>query len=157
MKTRKHFKSPLALQTFSSSFSWGSGTPEPSLSPSGCKKSRISFRSRLLAAAAGLGLPRSDPVSSLHARAPGRPGLRSLSRPGSSPLENRNPRLGTGGNVRPPERQNILQIPFPEEGVESLVRFGRKAMKKRKELFETYLVSYVSLPLITKNKKIKIK
>ena len=59
--------------------------------------------------------------------------------------------------MRPPERQNILQIPFPEEGVESLVRFGRKAMKKRKELFETYLVSYVSLPLITKNKKIKIK
>lgn len=59
--------------------------------------------------------------------------------------------------MRPPERQNILQIPFPEEGVESLVRFGRKAMKKRKELFETYLVSYVSLPLITKNKNKKIK
>lgn len=120
--------------------------------PLDARNRQISFRSRLLAAA-GLGL--LEAIQSAHST-PGRPGLRSLSRPGSSPLKNGNPRLSTGGNVGPPERQNILQIPFPEEGVESLVRFGRKAMKKRKELFETYLVSYFSLPLITKKfKKIK--
>lgn len=31
-----------------------------------------------------------------------------------------------------PEKQVILQIPFPKEGMESLVRFERKAMEKRK-------------------------
>lgn len=38
--------------------------------PLDARNRQISFQSRLLAAA-GLGLPRSDPVSSLHARAPG--------------------------------------------------------------------------------------
>lgn len=109
----------------------------------------ISFRSPFLAAA-GLGLSRSDPASALfHARVPGAP---VLSRPGFSPLENRNPRLHPGENVGRPERQVIFQIPFPEEGVESLVRFGRKAMEKRKELFKTYLVPYFSFSFIKKIK-----
>ena len=90
---------------------------------------RISFRSRLIAAA-GLGLPRSDPASSLlRARVSG---ALVFSWPGSSPSESRNPWLGPGENVGRPERQVILQIPFPEERVESLVRFVRKEMKKRK-------------------------
>lgn len=84
----------------------------------------------------GLGLPQKQ--SSLLATP--RQGARS-----SSPFPARiqalrkrlNPRLRTEENAGRPEKQVILRIPFPKEGVESLVRFGRKAMEKRKELFQT--------------------
>lgn len=36
--------------------------------------------------------------------------------------------------------------------MESLVRFGRKAMEKRKELFKTYLVPHFSFSFIKKIK-----
>lgn len=78
---------------------------------------------------------------------------------GSSPFFPRQaPALGEwkpeacpGENVGRPEKQVILPIPFLEEGVESLVRLGRKAMEKRKELFQTYLSLISRCPLLKNN------
>lgn len=96
----------------------------------------ISFRSPLLAAPAQASL---EPSSFLTApRQAARSSRPFFPRRAPVPRE-----VETGGlsgeNVGRPEKQVTFQILFPKEGVESLVRFGRKAVEKRKELLQTHL------------------
>lgn len=156
MKTQNHFKSPLAGPASKSHVTDvlpvfpGFRDPCAFSLAHWMKRVRwISSRSPLLLPRVWASLQRSRQAP--HSSTPGRSKLQSFLSPARLQTFGKwKPEACPGENVGRPAKQVILQIPFPKEGVKSLVRFGRKAMEKWKEIFDIF-VPYFSLPFI-KNK-----